>query len=136
MSRAAVVYLSMIVALVGGLWAVLAVGGRLDAPEDLNGRWTALSADRGDRWSGLTVEQSGVYWQLSFDGGPQQVGLTMVDRAADGRLSLRRGPWRVTVDGAAGAAVRTFSVDGPQSGTFTGRRGRAPATTPTTTRAA
>ena len=124
MSRASVVYLLMIVVFVAGLWAVMAIGGRLAAPEDLRGRWVAVEgADAASRWSGMSVQQSGEFFQLAFDGGPSDVAVTMHGRADDGRLSLARGPWHVTIDPPTGRpAVRTFHVEGPTSGTFTGRR--------------
>ena len=131
MSRATVVYLLMIVALVGGLWAVLAAGGRLVAPEDLGGRWTAVAP--GGRWSAVSVEQSGEYFELTFGTDPA-VPLTLVDQRPDGGLTLARGKWRVTVDPPAGPdGPRTFHVDGPAVGgatsdSFTGRLDGRPAT--------
>ena len=118
----------MIVALVGGLWAVLAIGGQLVAPEDLGGRWSAVGP--GAPWPGLTVEQSGRYFQLTFDNGPA-VAVTMQGGSPDGRLSLGRGKWHVTIDAARGQA-RTFHLDGPIPGTFTGHRGAEPTKGPAT----
>ena len=138
MSRSTVVYVSMMFVLVGGLWAVLAAGGRLVAPEDLSGRWTAVALTSAGGWPALTVEQSGNYFELAFDNGPA-FGATLVDRSADGRLSLGRGPWRVTIDGPTGGpptAARTFHVDGPAAGTFTGRRPARSTTAPVATPAA
>ncbi len=129
MSRATVVYLSMIAALVGGLWSILAVGDRLVAPEDLSGRWMAVPPAAGGGWPAMTVEQSGQFFELAIENGPPRVAVAVVDRADDGRLSLARGPWRVTVDPPAADGVRTFRVDGPRPGTFTGRRA-TPATAP------
>ena len=107
---------------------MLAVGSTLTAPENLNGRWTA--AGPGGRWPGVTVEQSGRYFELAFDNGPT-MGATMVGPPTAGRLTLARGPWRVTVNGPAGTdAARTFHVDGPTAGTFTGRRDARPSTGP------
>ena len=119
MNRAAVVYLVMIVVLVGGLWGVLGVGGRLVAPDDLNGRWRAVEGGHGR--PGVTVEQSGRYFELAVDGLPR-FGATLVDRAADGRLRLARGRWRVTVDRPDATRARTFHVDGPATAVVTARR--------------
>ena len=126
MSRATVVYLGMVGVFVAGLWAVLAVGGHLHAPEDLAGRWTSATPGRG--WPAVTVAQSGRYFELSFEGGPT-VAASVTDRSPDGGLSLARGPWRVAVGPAQEDGVRTFRVDGPTAGTFAGRRA-VPATGP------
>ncbi len=133
MSRATVVYLVMLVVLVGGLWGVLAIGATLSAPENLDGRWAAAGGSAVNTWKGLTVEQSGQYFQLAFDDNPAAptIGVTMVGHPTDGPLTLARGPWHVTIDGTAGQdAVRTFRVDGPTPGTFTGRREARPTTGP------
>jgi hypothetical protein len=121
-SRATVVYLTMILVFVAGLWAVMTAGARLTAPEDLSGRWVAIDAPGANTWPAVTVEQSGRFFQMAFDDGPADVAVSAQDTSAEGRLSLARGAWHVTIDGSAGQAVRTFHVDGPISGTFTGRR--------------
>jgi hypothetical protein len=126
MSRASVVYLVMIVVLVGGLWAILAIGGQLSAPEDLRGRWTPAGPAA---WPGLTVEQSGRYFELSFD-GTAPFGVTAGASGDGGPLTLDRGPWHVTVEGETD--VRTFRVAGPTAGTFTGRRATGAPPAPTT----
>ena len=130
MNRATLVYLGMIVVFVAGLWAVLSVGATLSAPENLDGRWVALGPADGSppgTWSGLTVGQSGRYFQLAFDGGPT-VAVTADPPGPDGRLTLTRHPWHVTVTPAA-ADARTFRVEGPTPGTFVGHRDR-PTTVP------
>ena len=71
MSRATVVYLSMIGIGALGLWVVLELGDDQRAPIDLNGEW---SLSRQDAATGsplaqrLTIEQSGQFLRLSFDG--------------------------------------------------------------------
>ncbi len=125
MSRATVVYLAMIAVLIAGLWGVLAIGATLSAPESLDGRWVAIDPASVSTWHGLTVEQSGRYFELAFDNNVKcpSIGVTMVGHPTDGALSLTRGPWQVTIDAPRGTdPVRTFHVDGPTPGTFTGHR--------------
>ena len=129
MNRATVVYLVMIIAFVAGMWAVMTAGAGLTAPEDLGGRWLGTNPPATNTWPALTVEQSGRYFQLAFDNGPGDIAVSSQVSSGDGRLSLARGAWRVTIDGTPGQAVRTFHVDGPTSGTFTGRRA-GPTTAP------
>jgi hypothetical protein len=108
LSRSTIVYLVMLVVLVGGLWTVLAIGGHLDAPEDLAGTWTIQSA------AGpvdLNVEQSGRYFELTFGKRPavdlKRVGPTQ------GATHLAGGKW--TVDFAPGDSdeTRVIHITGP-----------------------
>jgi hypothetical protein len=64
-SKAAGVYLVMVVVLVGGLWVILAVGSTLTPPTDVAGTWD-LSGTDGTRK--LTVEQSGRFVDIATDG--------------------------------------------------------------------
>jgi hypothetical protein len=108
LSRSTIVYLVMIVVLVGGLWAVLAIGGRLDAPEDLAGTWSIQSA-KGP--VDLNVEQSGRYFELTFGKEPA-VDLKRVG-STQGPTHLAGGKW--TVDFAPGDSddTRVIHVAGP-----------------------
>jgi len=64
------VYIFMAVALIAGLWAILAVGGDLTAPADLAGRWELIPLDeRTATPAEMIVEQSGRYFQLSLGTG-------------------------------------------------------------------
>lgn len=71
MSRATIVYISMFVLLGAGLWAVLAFGARVRAPQDVSGYWQVRPAGSeapfvGD---GLDLEQSGKYLRVRTSGG-------------------------------------------------------------------
>ena len=133
MSRATTVYVVMIVALVGGLWAVLSIGGRLSAPEDLAGRWE-LSPGQA-----VSVEQSGKFFQLTF-GPDKPVDLTLAKaEPAHVQLTGHNG-WSVAFDGPVGGDEKVVTVVGPKhAGRYDAHRtartfpaAAAPTTAPTT----
>ncbi len=70
LSRPAVVYVVMLAVLIVGLWAVLAAGRHVHAPRDLAGKWqlTPLSPDAKPQV--MTVEQSGLFFQIGFEQDP------------------------------------------------------------------
>jgi hypothetical protein len=71
-NRIAAIYLVMVVALAGGLWAVLAIGSTLHAPVDLAGRWELSPSNAPGRFgTEMTIEQSGEFFQIYFDRGPR-----------------------------------------------------------------
>ena len=108
MSRATAVYVCMVVALVGGLWAVLRVGSRLQAPPDLSGRWELQPLDpagperpAGEERLGrsVRVDQSGRFFRLEFDRG-RVMNLRLLRQSSIGsgparkvRMELGDGTW-------------------------------------------
>jgi hypothetical protein len=60
-SKATSVYVIMVVALIGGLWFILALGSTLVPPKDLAGKWE-LEGNKGSQ--DLSVEQSGKFIDL------------------------------------------------------------------------
>ena len=123
MSRATGVYAVMVVVFVAGLWVVLAIGATLTPPADLRGRWSAVGPAKAGGWPAVTIDQSGRYFELAFDGGPHVSG-AVVGGSPDRAFSLARQPWTVAVGPPDAAGTRTFTVAGPTSGTFVGRRER------------
>ena len=78
MHRATVVYILMIFACAVGLWGVLVYGNRLQAPEDLAGKWTlspisqtAAHPQSASYGPAMTIDQSGQFFQVSFENGPR-----------------------------------------------------------------
>jgi hypothetical protein len=85
MNRATIVYIVMIGACAAGLWVVLAAGSNLVAPEDFAGKWTLASTTpagpaipMAPYGPGMTVDQSGRFFQIAFDNGPR-LNLTMTE---------------------------------------------------------
>ena len=125
MSRPALVYISMILALIAGLWLVLEIGRYLpDAPEDLAGKWQIkpTSGDAGGQGGpqgpGLNIEQSGNFFQVAFEHGPQlnlklQRGTPMV---------LTNDTWKLTIAGREGGDEKTLQLEGPQAGRWSAHR--------------
>jgi hypothetical protein len=78
MHRASIIYIAMIVACAGGLWAVLSYGSNLVPPEDLAGKWTLTPSTPAGPFiriapygPGLTIDQSGRFFQVAFENGPR-----------------------------------------------------------------
>lgn len=61
----------MILALIGGLWIMVRVGGQMHAPRDLSGTWE-VDAPGTEPALGpmMRIQQSGKYFHISFDRGP------------------------------------------------------------------
>ncbi len=119
MNRAVAVYVAMIVFLVGGLWAILAVGSALEAPTDLSGKWQ-LSPVGPDAWGpGMDVEQSGRFFQIFIEGGPR----LDVEQAGDvaRRIVLQNSKYKVSFDGGA-PDEKQLRIDGPEGGQWTAKR--------------
>ena len=130
-SRATLVYVIMLVACAGGLWAILRVGNRLQAPPDLSGAWEISPTDavsgattrpNGDLGPTMAVEQSGRYLQVRFAGG-LTADLRFDDVSAAGTQSIRLigRDWRMTAvrRDTGELAVR---LDGPWTAEFLARR--------------
>ena len=116
MSKPTAVYAVMIVALVGGLWAVLSIGGRLSAPEDLAGRWELAQGQS------VSVEQSGRFFQLTF-GPDKPVDLTLAKAERAHVLLTGRNGWSVAFDGPVGGDEKVVTVAGPNhAGRYDARR--------------
>jgi hypothetical protein len=107
------VYLVMVVVLIGGMWAVLGIGGYLAAPEDLAGKWLIQPADPVSehrsivRGPGLYVEQSGRFFQFSFDHGPQ-LNLKLQTEAP---IVLTGADWTLTITGHVGSDDKLLKLD-------------------------
>jgi len=76
LNRATIVYGAMILGCALGEWAVLSFGERIVAPEDLAGKWTLESrlpaGAKGAAFGpGLTIDQSGRFFQIAIDNGPK-----------------------------------------------------------------
>jgi hypothetical protein len=89
----------MLLVLIFGLWAVLAIGARLSAPEDLAGKWQLQSQVRGIPDDTLTIEQSGRFFQVSFEHGPH-LDLKLEDNSQP--LRLVHGDTTLTISGEPG----------------------------------
>jgi hypothetical protein len=120
----------MIAACAAGLWAVLAYGNRLQAPEDLAGKWTLapLSPNSSRTQTGtygptMTIDQSGQFFQVSFENGPHldlrlhesQVLMMQGNPVVFMKLSDDRG-WNVRAWGAPGGDVWRVFVNRPLDG--------------------
>ena len=137
MSRATAVYLCMLAALVGGLWAVLRLGSGLRAPPDLSGRWELQPLDpagperpAGEERLGRSarVDQSGRFFRVEFERG-RVLNLRLLRASAVGkgpgrrvRMELGDGQWTLVADGPPARDEMIFHLDGPLRRAFAGRR--------------
>jgi hypothetical protein len=126
-NRAAVVYLVMVLVLVGGLWAVLAIGAGLEPPQDLAGKWqlSAGTPPNGlpnslSAWGPeMQIEQSGRFFQIFTEHGPK---LDLKLTEDDGKRVVLDGTrYKLTFSGPNQDEKRLL-VEGPQGGDWTARR--------------
>ena len=129
----------MIAIAAGGLWVVLAYGNQLHAPQDLAGKWTLVPASQslaGEAPAaafgpGMTIEQSGRFFQVSFENGPR-LNLKLdaeIERPIPGgqanRITLVGTPWQLTTLGAPDGDECIVQLTGPshdQSGRWKAQR--------------
>jgi hypothetical protein len=123
LNRASFVYGTMILISASGVWAVLSIGQRLIAPEDLAGKWALSSRLPGASSvpGEMVVNQSGKFFQISFDNGrnlnlvlDEQTAVPSTDNPLF-RLSLSDGPWHMTFQGSEGGDEAQVGLTGPQS---------------------
>ena len=71
MSKATIAYVLMFATLIAGLWTILRIGGRLQAPPDLRGtwqvRWEGAGASGSEPFEQLTLAQSGLFLEILLD---------------------------------------------------------------------
>jgi hypothetical protein len=124
-NRASIVYGVMIFLSISGVWAVLSIGRRLTAPEDLAGKWSLESRlpSTGAASGAMTVEQSGRFFQIAFENGPQ---LHMVlDEETANSSELGNGAWHLAFKGADDSDEKVVVLTGPkpsESGVWNARR--------------
>src|SRR5690606_9640495 len=70
MKNAITTYLLMFVASIVGLWLILHLGSRLQAPPALEGTWLLHPQSSLQEPLTATIEQSGRFVRISFNGGP------------------------------------------------------------------
>jgi len=141
MHRATIVYIVMIIACAGGLWAVLSYGGTLTPPEDLAGKWTLTPATAAGPFirlapygPGMTVDQSGRFLQIAFENGPrldfrlgqpaEMLPVPGKDEPVE-RLELTNSGWILKAWGKPGGDEWTMWLVGPedsQSGKWMAKR--------------
>ena len=132
-NRAGIVYGIMILLSASGVWAVLSIGQRLIAPDDLAGKWTLetlLISTRPDVQE-MTVEQSGKFFQISFENGPK-LNLVLDEQSFSSssaqqsvRLALTDGPWHLTFQGPPDGDEMQVALTGPkmsESGVWNAKR--------------
>jgi hypothetical protein len=139
MHRATIVYIVMIAACTAGLWVCLSVGNDLVAPEDLAGKWTLASGSAAGPaipmapyGPGMTIDQSGRFFQVAFDNGPRlnlqlnEPGEVMpVPGQQVERLELACPRWNLRAWGKPGGDDWTIWLVGPsndQSGKWQAKR--------------
>ena len=122
MNRATLVYVSMAVAAIAGLWAILTVGGRLVPPRDFAGVWSLTPTQPGsaDLGKSVLIEQSGRFFQLQFSNG-QLLKLTMT-AVAQPVVPLSGGKTSATIAPDAAVDSATITLTGQTSGTWSARR--------------
>jgi hypothetical protein len=86
MSRGWIVYILMFALLGVGLWAVLRIGAKLRAPEEIAGtwkvRWETESPTGGAKEGTLAVDQSGRFCTFHFDGNRRSFSMKMIEGTA------------------------------------------------------
>jgi hypothetical protein len=117
LSRPAVVYVVMLVVLVAGLWTVLSIGRHLHAPRDLAGKWQLIPLSPGAKPQLMTVEQSGLFFQVGFEKGPP-LDLKLKD---DSKQILTGKNCQLTFTGPTDDD-KTVELTGKQSGRWTAHR--------------
>jgi len=120
LSRPAAVYLVMIVVLIAGLWAVLAMGSHLVAPEDLAGKWKLQSIIHGIPDDNLDIEQSGRFYQVSFESGTR-LNLKWTERTAN-VIQLGNGDTKLTIAGLPDSDDKTIELSGSHAGRWAAHR--------------
>lgn len=129
MSKTAILYVSMIVVFVAGLWTTIHLGRSLHAPHDISGKWVIADADA-DGPKTLAISQSGRFVKLSVD-GQKPLNLTLkTDAVSDaGRQMVFEAPGQsLSVQTASHdratdhASPYQFRFNGPVDGAYTARR--------------
>ncbi len=118
-SRPTVVYIGMLLVLVIGLWAVLAMGAHVSAPEDLAGKWQLQSTVRGIPDDTMTIEQSGRFFQVIFEHGPH-LDLKLTDDLQP--LHLIDGDTKLVIAGQPGSDDKTMQLNGVNTGRWMAHR--------------
>ena len=122
MIRGYIVYILMFVALGAGLWAVIGVGGSLQAPLEIAGtwnvRWDTPSPTGGGHHGKMKIDQSGRYCTFHFDDA-RTIHMKIVDGTALGRggsqsplTRLVGGGFDMVLDSAAVADAMTVELTG------------------------
>jgi hypothetical protein len=110
----------MIVVLIAGLWAVLAIGSHLVAPEDLAGKWKLQSTIRGIPDDNLNIEQSGRFYQITFNDG-KLIDLKWTERTGN-VIHLANTETKLTVSGAPDSDDKTIELSGSVAGRWAAHR--------------
>ena len=135
MSRISILYVSMIVVFVAGLWTVVRVGRTLKAPHDLSGTWAVVQpAEPTAPAQTLTIAQSGRFAKVKVnDQKPVELVLASQTAAPTTQMVFENGGQRLTVAGVAAdnaAGLYRFLFDGPVRGEWTAKRETAAAAKP------
>ena len=89
MSRGWIVYILMFALLGVGLWAVLRIGAKLHAPDEIAGtwkvRWETTNPSGGPAEGTLAVDQSGRFCTFHFDEHRRTLSMKMIDGSALGQ---------------------------------------------------
>ncbi len=113
-------YLVMIVALVAGLWSVLAMGRNLHAPEDVAGKWQLAPVSAGEPGQVLTIEQSGRFFQVVFEHGPS---LDLKLQGSFSSMLLSNKKWTLNIqDRGPDPDDKLMVLTGPESKQWTAHR--------------
>jgi hypothetical protein len=131
MSRATLVYIVMLVACAGGLWAILGLGKRLQAPTDLSGVWAVGGEDPSvpkQLGESVVIDQSGRFVRLNFSNG-LLVDLKLKEdqppapEAGKNLDMVFEGPrWKLSAFGESEQGPLIFRLSGPEKHTFTATR--------------
>jgi hypothetical protein len=131
MSRATVVYIVMLVACAGGLWAIIGLGKGLRAPTDLSGVWAVGGEDPTvpeQLGESVVIEQSGRFLRLNFAHGllvdlKLQEDQPAAPEAGKNLDMVFEGPrWKLTAFGSSEQGPLIFRLNGPEKHTFTATR--------------
>jgi hypothetical protein len=112
----------MILVLIAGLWAVLAMGSHLVAPEDLAGKWKLQSVIHGIPDDCLNIEQSGRFYQITFDvDHGTRLDLKWTDRSAN-VIHLANGDTKLSISGLPDSDDKTIELSGSHAGRWSAHR--------------
>lgn len=133
MSKASGAYVTMFVLLIAGLWAIMHIGTRLQAPADLHGAWVVAWDDGGRAapFNQLTIEQSGLFVDLIIDNGDALNGRFIREPAPDthgpgnhlsGVARTRDGHWVISLRQSPDGAQLLGTMTSPEARAFTARK--------------
>ena len=128
MSKTTILYVSMVVVFVVGLWTIVQVGHSLRAPNDLSGTWALVQQPAGDSTPAkmLTVAQSGRFAKVKIDDRkPVEFVLISPSDAPSSPMVFESGDQRLTVASVSdddAAKLYRFSFDGPVKGEWKAKR--------------